>query len=288
MAEIFGTITGALNVAALFNNCVECFEYIQLGRHFGRDYETCQLKLDIAMTRLSRWGQAVDINSDAHFATDSPDDKRVQLAQSILEQIVLLFQSSQKTSKRYEMTAEQQDLVLYSENDMGSVSRGWHNRLWELVRRGRKSTGLVKKTAWALYDGKAFERMVNQIKDFVDELEKVFPVESACRRLAEIEIEEVEDEPRLAVLRDAAEDVDPVLAGAVAEKVQTIAGRNSANEVKVEERARIQVGSRFSEAVLVRGIAVTDRTENSVDRAEGKGDARIQIGNRYGGTRLDD
>lgn len=54
MAEIFGTIAGALSVAALFNDCVECFEYIQLGRHFGRDYETYQLKLDIAMTRLAR------------------------------------------------------------------------------------------------------------------------------------------------------------------------------------------------------------------------------------------
>jgi len=52
----------------------------------------------------------------------------------------------------------------------------------------------MKKTAWALYDAKAFEKMVDQIRDFVDELEKLFPVEHACRRLAEIEIEEVEDE----------------------------------------------------------------------------------------------
>jgi hypothetical protein len=35
MAEVFGTVAGALSVAALFNNCVDCFEYIQLGRHFS-------------------------------------------------------------------------------------------------------------------------------------------------------------------------------------------------------------------------------------------------------------
>lgn len=38
MAEVFGIVSGALSVAALFKNCVDCFEYIQLGRNFGRDY----------------------------------------------------------------------------------------------------------------------------------------------------------------------------------------------------------------------------------------------------------
>ena len=55
MAEIFGTVAGALRVAALFNNCcVDCFECVQLGRRFGRDYERCQLRVKIAQTRLSR------------------------------------------------------------------------------------------------------------------------------------------------------------------------------------------------------------------------------------------
>ena len=35
MAEPFGIVAGALGVAGLFNNCVECFEYIQLSRHSG-------------------------------------------------------------------------------------------------------------------------------------------------------------------------------------------------------------------------------------------------------------
>lgn len=38
MAKVFGVIAGALNVAALFNNCIDCFEFVQLGRRFGRDY----------------------------------------------------------------------------------------------------------------------------------------------------------------------------------------------------------------------------------------------------------
>ncbi|KAI1360663.1 hypothetical protein F5Y08DRAFT_316881 [Xylaria arbuscula] len=35
MAEIFGVVSGAVNIAALFTNCIGCFEYIQLGCHFA-------------------------------------------------------------------------------------------------------------------------------------------------------------------------------------------------------------------------------------------------------------
>src|SRR4051794_37650955 len=124
MAEIFGIVAGTLNIAALFNNCLDCFEYIQLGRHFGRDYQTCQLRLDIAKARLGRWGQAININEDPRFATDVPADNSAQLVHSILEEVTLLFLAAYKTSKRYEASAEQQDLVLCKDDDMKPVFRG--------------------------------------------------------------------------------------------------------------------------------------------------------------------
>jgi hypothetical protein len=167
MAEIFGIVAGALNVAALFNNCLDCFEYIQLSRHFGRDYQTCQLRLDIAKARLGRWGQAVNINEDPRFVTDLPSDKSVQLAHSILEEVMLLFLAAYKTSKRYETGADQQDLVLCEDDAMEPVFRRLHNRLRTFTRRRQKNTSLVKKTAWALYDGRSLERMVTQTRDLL-------------------------------------------------------------------------------------------------------------------------
>lgn len=91
--EVFDTVASALSIAALFNNCVICFEYIQLGRHFGRDYERCQLQLDIAKTRLSRWGQAVAINENLRFDTNNPPDTSFRKAQVILEEINQLFRT---------------------------------------------------------------------------------------------------------------------------------------------------------------------------------------------------
>jgi len=211
--------------------------------------------------RLGRWGEAVNINDDSRFATESAGDKPVQLARSILEEIVLLFESVYKTSKRYEKVAEQEDLVLFDEKDMKPIFQGLHNRMRGLARRRQKDTSLAKKTAWALYDRKNFERMVDQITEFVDDLDKLFPVEATCRRLADIEIEEVEDEPSLTALKDAADGTDKALLDAAVQKIETIAGRNYAKDVKAKDRARVQVGHQFSETVLVRGLSSRTRLQ---------------------------
>ncbi|KAH6960016.1 hypothetical protein BKA56DRAFT_500563, partial [Ilyonectria sp. MPI-CAGE-AT-0026] len=78
--------------------------------------------------------------------------------------------------------------------------RELHGRLGVVARQRQKQTGLLKKAAWALYDGKNFDKLVEQI---VDDLEKLFPVETTRRKLVELEIEEVDDEPSLMALQDA-------------------------------------------------------------------------------------
>jgi hypothetical protein len=115
MAEIFGTAAAALSVATLFNNCVDCFNYIQLGRHLGGDFDRCQLKPNVAQLRLSRWGQVARIYSPPN-ASDLPDisssqlalrdpvalsGASLQLARKILLEIGNLFQEAIKTTSRY-------------------------------------------------------------------------------------------------------------------------------------------------------------------------------------------
>jgi len=62
--EPAGLTAGILGLAGLFNNAVDCFEYVQLGREFGRDYQTNLLKLDDARLRLSRWGQSMELSGE--------------------------------------------------------------------------------------------------------------------------------------------------------------------------------------------------------------------------------
>ncbi|KAH6883907.1 prion-inhibition and propagation-domain-containing protein, partial [Thelonectria olida] len=220
---------------------VDCFE-IQLSRHFGRDFEQCQLKLDIAKTRLGRWGEAVAINEDPRPATDTVDDRESRNVRAILEEIELLFQTVQKSSKRYEVDARQGDLVRFEDKDMQPLVRGLHGRLGDIARQRQKRTGLLKKAAWAIYDGKNFDKLVDQITGFVDDLEKLFPAEATRCKLVELEIEEVDDEPSLLALQDAAAGTDSVLSEAVAKKIEGIAGRNYAKDIKTEETVKVRVG----------------------------------------------
>ncbi|KAI1368985.1 prion-inhibition and propagation-domain-containing protein [Xylaria arbuscula] len=288
--ETFGAVASALSVAALFNNCVTCFEYIQLGRHFGRDYERCQLKLDIAKTRLSRWGQAVAINEDPRFATDKPLDTSFQQVQAILEEIEQLFGTLQKASKRYAIGAKQEDLQVCQVQDMQPVGRNLHNRLNTVVSQRQKRTGFFKKAAWALYDGKNFDKLVEQITGFIDDLETLFPVETIRHRLVEMEIEEIQnDEPSLQALQGAVQDMDHVLSEAVAKRLEICGVQNHAANIQSHETARVRVGNEWAVAVLAgHVVGNADSTQNRTNEVTARGSSAVHIGNSYGGRGIFD
>ncbi|KAI1068455.1 hypothetical protein LB507_004343 [Fusarium sp. FIESC RH6] len=79
MAEVFGAVAGAISVTALFNECIDCFHYIQIARHFGQDFSRYQLRLDVARCRLSRWGAAANVNNDPRFMNNMLSDDATRL-----------------------------------------------------------------------------------------------------------------------------------------------------------------------------------------------------------------
>lgn len=283
MTENFGIAASALSVAALFNNCVEAIEYIQLGHHFGEEYQRCQLKLDTAETRLSRWGEAVRVNHDIRFASTSPTDNAVKDAQEAFEEIAGCFEAAQKKSRRYAERSDKKDLTVYTSNDMNPLFQQLHKRARDIARQRQNGMSLVKKAAWALYEEKSLERIIDQISSSVGELEKLFPIEATYRKCIDMEVAELNDELSLKTIRDVAHGVDPALEDAVKHKVNAIEGKNSARNVKMEDEARFQVGDVFSEGVLQRGILIKDQTTNSIETVSAKNRARVQIGNVYGG-----
>jgi hypothetical protein len=118
MMEIFGATAGGISVAAVFNNRITCFEYIQLGRHFGEDFERCQLKLDVARCRLARRGQAVDIVNDPTFREGSTDDPTSSQACDILASILRHVELAREKAKRYEANQTHEALGVFGPDDM--------------------------------------------------------------------------------------------------------------------------------------------------------------------------
>jgi len=69
MAEAVGLVVGVVALAGLSITPVECFEFVQLGRTFGRDFQTSQLKLDNARLRFSRWKKSLHLDEDIREIT---------------------------------------------------------------------------------------------------------------------------------------------------------------------------------------------------------------------------
>jgi hypothetical protein len=281
-AEAFGIVAGALSVAALFNNCVTCFEYLELGRQFGQDVERCQLRVDIAQTRLSRWGEAVAINEDPRFRTAAPTDASIRQVQSILEEIGLLFQSVQKRSARYTLGAKPEDQAPFQPQDMRPAFQQLHGRLLRAVRQRQKQTSLGKKIAWALYDGRNLDRLIDQIASFLNDLEKIWPVEPACRQLAQRDLEGIHDGPDLEAVATAATRVDSVVADLATQKLNAIAVKNHAGPIVTRERARVQVGNEFADNPFGGNEGISERTMNTTENVTASGESTVQVGNRYG------
>ncbi|KAL2210971.1 hypothetical protein CC79DRAFT_548519 [Sarocladium strictum] len=283
MAETAGLVVGVVSIAALFNNCVECFEYLRLGKSFGRDYQTCQLRLDTAKLRITRWGEAVNIHQNASLAAErGGSDRAAKLAFSYVEQIHHLIQGVQRSAKRYQLVDPSRDVSLATSTDMTVIGSDVHNRATEISERRQRSASNRDKLTWALYEGKEFNQMIVQIMDLVDDLEKVFPVESACQQLVQLEVEEFDDEISLATLQQGAKSTDKVLYNAAAQRRLLISGSNTAGAIQAEADADVQVGNQFTTDLLAQGLYPTDKTRNKSGDISAGGKSKVQIGNRFG------
>jgi hypothetical protein len=50
--EPVSTTLAAVGLAALVTTCVDCFEYIQFGRQFGKDFQGCLATIDVVKIRF--------------------------------------------------------------------------------------------------------------------------------------------------------------------------------------------------------------------------------------------
>ncbi|KAJ4313309.1 hypothetical protein N0V84_009486 [Fusarium piperis] len=284
MTEIFGAVSGAISIAALFNDCVDCFEYIQLARHFGEDYGRCQLRLDVAKWRLDRWGAAVDINNDPRFRSCAPADESVLHAQKILRDVVGEIECAYKVSSRYdESTMPEQDRMTLTHADLDPTSQRLRNQFQAITKKRQGRTSLIKKTGWALYDKKQLESLIESIVKSINDLEHVFPSANQAMQLARTEIEQVKDQQALHLIQDVANKVDPDLHRLAREKLGKVEVQNFAARIKTAESGKFHVGNIITKEGLGQPVNFPYSTNNSAQEIEVKGNSGVHVGDTYGG-----
>ncbi|KAL9093852.1 MAG: hypothetical protein Q9165_003775 [Trypethelium subeluteriae] len=223
MAEGAGLAVGVVALASLFNSTVECFEFVQLGRSFGKDFRTSQLKLDNARLRLSRWGKSLGLDGNIQdaksLANHLEGGEDIKQAESLLSQIIELFADAEGVSYKYRSRKDIDDTSLQTFNpqtDLEPAMAELHLKMRQISMDRQNRSSLRQMTKWALYEQKHFRRLIEDITELVNNLVDLFPArEEFQRRLCATEVSELGDIEGLSELKEIATAQDRFLADAL-------------------------------------------------------------------------
>ena len=274
MAEPFGIAAGAVGVAAAFTACVNCFEYVQFGRHFGRDYQTDLLALNCSRIRLIRWGQAVDILNDPQMGRPDATAPEIRTVKETLLQILVLFADSAKISQQYKLNAKtSEDLSVLSSDTMDSGFVALNNKIRELAITRQKRSNLLKITQWTLYHRSEFKRLIESLSSLIDNIEKIFPATQAQITLVRQEVAELYDRQAIELVQSAAEGVDSLL------QITAKEALNGHRYLNVSVKGKAQTGNIFS----TDWYGKTAGASHTYDCVVVDNDGKALVGNKYGG-----
>lgn len=213
-----------LALTSLFNNAVNCFEYVQLGRNFGSDFQTNLLKLDDAGLRLSRWGQSVglsgDLNDHEALHRSLVSAEAVTEATVRLNRIVKILDMAEDVSNKFKGRDKNDgtgaSIHQVTELDPTAATLHHHMRDLAIKRQNRTiGTSLRQKARWALYEEKHIKQLIKDVTELVSGLTDLFPAAKMSQEaLCEAEVRGFPTES-LAVLKDAIAGQDSKLEAAI-------------------------------------------------------------------------
>lgn len=274
MTDPFGITAGAVGIAAAFTACVDCFGYVQLGRHFGRDFQTDLLTLDCARLRLTRWGQAVNIYEDSYLGRPDATSAEFQTAKNVLFQILVLYANTEKISKKYRLNAKAgEDFSILLTDDIDPEIMALNNKMKELAIRRQRGISVLKTASWALYYRSEFKELIEGITKLIDNLEDIFPAPQLQLALVKQETAEIQDRQALGLIESAAQTVDPLLQAAAKE---ALTGHKYLNVV-------IKGKAHTGDAISGDWKGDARGASHKYDGVEVDKDGKALIGNKFGG-----
>jgi hypothetical protein len=204
---------------------VDCFSYVQVGRAFGGDFHSSQVRLRTATLRLARWGKAVglcivndkpDPNSIVYLAST---DERGDLL-DLLDDIFNVYTSLKKDSDRYLKKAKPEDIVTFDPNSEPDV-HSLNKKLKAFTMRYETKSSLVGRASWALYRKDKVEELLTRLTGYINNLTELFPAKEEQLQLVKAEVATISDAGSLSELRGIIDNEDLLLKEAVTAKLET-------------------------------------------------------------------
>jgi hypothetical protein len=276
--EAIGLGVGVVALAGLFNNAVDSYGYVRLGKCYARDFETSQTKLDLSRLQLSRWGEALELNTPVAQTVPLPpaigSADEVAKAQRALGNIINLLDDARAQSQRYNDRESPDDSSTLDPNDSNL-----HQRAHRIVTQRQRNTSFARKAAWALYRKNDLQNLVEDIADLTNQLVNLFPAAKPRQQeLSAVEVQELGDE-ELPLIEKLAKAQDPLLATAVQEAMQ--ARGSIFYQPTTRNGAAAHHGDRIHSDYQGPVGGLSHAFHQSL--AEGKG-TRQHCGNVYGGS----
>ncbi|KAI0387575.1 prion-inhibition and propagation-domain-containing protein [Hypomontagnella monticulosa] len=285
MAEAFGIVSGTIGIASIFSTCVECFDYIKIGRRFGKDFQTELLTLGLLKLRLSRWGEAVHVYEDPLLGQPESTAANVRLAKNTLYQILVLLADSEKVSNKYRLVGKPgEDLSALSTADLDAKIGALDNRMRTLAAKRQKRSSIFKLTGWALYDKEHYSRLVEGIAKLLTNLEDAFPMPEA-QPLAQRDIEQIsssmkEQAVTLKTIEELAAGVDNTLKAGV--PAQAVDKGISIGSFVIQDNARVRDGNFYGSSWKDTTNLPRSGGSITIASAQARGNARVMNGDTYG------
>ncbi|KAK5047089.1 hypothetical protein LTR84_007032 [Exophiala bonariae] len=184
--EPVGVAIGAVGLIGLFSTCIEGFQLVEKGKYLGKDYDLLETKFSNQRLRLRAWGQACGLMDSEDHDYDSRLDE-AELRSSIertLNHIMITLQNEELLTRRYglkECSATGNRLLL-PDHAIGPISRMhlnatlWKDKFREFKSRLDKTqeqAPLTAKARWAIGDKKKFAELVQDLRELIDDLERL-------------------------------------------------------------------------------------------------------------------
>ncbi|KAK4165499.1 gtp-binding protein rho2 [Cladorrhinum sp. PSN259] len=293
--EAAGLALGVAGLAGLFSSCVSCYQLVQRGARFGKDYKILETKFSNQELRLLTWGQACGLHSGQDGGGggggqyDTRFDNPVLRGRitATLECIRDLFKDEAELRKRFGLKAVEQvtGLVGSQEEALTVTSRttsvgvrgfgfsGSTRRrsllFWRKSGSSSSSSGsgVLRAAAWAISDRAKFAELVQHLKDFNDDLDALTKpltdIVARQRQIVEREISEIDDLETLEEMAQASRDDEDVISDTVSLRISSIKSGRSV-------RATTFTGSRdtrsFKTALTSAPVTITETIEEMIER----------------------
>lgn len=295
MVEPAGVTLGAISLATalsgIFVSVVECFEYVELGRRFGKDFDKSQARLGALKLQITRWGISTGVLPDPrtgrHRTVEVESDVAANaelLLSAIRDDIVEVEKKSQKFSDR-QVSTSRPDLAIIDPNDFTALTRTLTSQTNAIFSKRVQGVSFVRRAKWAIYEKKLFDRLLDDITENLNHLEKLLPlVTTSLQELCHMEVEGVQNgqsETLMKLLFEASRaNNDTLLEQAVREAAISTGSSHQWELTKVYDHAKLEQGDRI--AMGYAGQALTGRIGHNFGRTIGRGHSNIHQGDTYG------